>query len=347
VTGGTIATPPSAPSNVSAQKLAGGAIRVSGTDTAGPTNRARTFLIYDSPDGGAEVLVGTVGSLPWTFADPDPSVTHAFRIRTRIDSQGEMLSPFSARTNTVQLLAPPNAPTLLAPTGVVSNAAADVVFRWQHNPVDTTDQTAYELRYRPVGSSSWGTVTGTTEQSRLLIFLGAVGAYEWQVRTKGEHVGWSPWSSVSVFTLASPPTVAINAPESGTLTQSRVTVVIGYSQGEGSPQSRVQTELVQGGRVVETLSWAKGDTGTFRTSLDDDTTYTVRVRVQAGNGLWSEWDEVTFKTDFPAPVPVEVYGEWDRATGSVVVSFSYHRVPATTPALEYSGGEVSFNWPDT
>lgn len=317
----SVRTTPAAPTIGSAVKQADGSIRV-GYSVNAPYPDYLEHVLQDNPGGTGWVTVATQsGSGALVHDNPDPAVTHRYRVATRstYSNPGPLTSAYSSASNTVQLLAAPNAPTLRSPTGV-QDLAAIVAFVWVHNPVDTTAQSGYELRYR-VNSGSWTTLTGTTAETRTLSALGVSGSVEWQVRTRGAHPDWSPWSAVSSFTLAARPTLAINAPAQGTLAQSRVDLAVGYFQADGSPQSRVQAELLRAGVVVETRSWSgTGDTGSFSTALDDATSYTVRARAQAGNGLWSDWDEVTFTTDFPAPVPYQVEAEWDRDTGAVALT---------------------------
>lgn len=338
----SVRTTPAAPSIGSAVKQPDGSVRVSFTPNT-PYSDYLTHVLQDNPGGTGWVTVKTqAGSGAFVHEDPNPAVTHRYRVATRstYSNPGTLTSAYSAASNIVQLLAAPDAPTRTAPSGVLDRDA-DIPFAWSHNAVDSSDQTAYELRYR-VNGGAWVTLTGTTASTRTLTALGVSGTVEWQVRTKGAHPDWSPWSSIGSFTLAATPTVAINSPDGSDLHESRVTLLIGYDQQDGSPQSRVQAELVHDGTVVETLSWSgTGDTGVFKTALDDDTEYTVRVRVQAGNGLWSDWDSVTFTTEFPAPSPVAVVGEWDRDSGAVVLDFEIENEPAEYRWTGVPGASVS------
>lgn len=328
---GTIRTTPAAPTSVRAKKLSGGDIRVSWSreHPFGSTH----YLVEGRAGSGSWTQLGTASGESFTHVDPDPSSPWSYRVRARVTAPQTLTGPYSAASNTVQLLAAPNAPTLLSPSGTLDRDE-DIPFTWQHNSVDTTDQTAYEFRLRSVGGS-WSVVSDTTgEESAVTPALGVSGDFEWQVRTKGEYPSYSPWSPVSSFSLAAEPTVAINEPVDP-LPVSRATLVVGYANDDGSPQARVRAELLHDGSVLESLSWTgTGDTGEFRARLDDATEYTVRARVQAGSGLWSDWDQVTFTTDFPIPVAYVPEGEWDRETGAV----SLFGVPVeVTDVYEWTG----------
>ena len=64
-----------------------------------------------------------------------------------------LYSAYSAYSNTVQLLSAPNPPTGLTPNGPVRPVDEPVLFQWTHNPVDSSSQTAYELRHRVPGGA--------------------------------------------------------------------------------------------------------------------------------------------------------------------------------------------------
>lgn len=323
----TVRTTPAAPTNVSAYKNAGGDIFLTFNATQ-PYGESVTFLVEGRKGSGAWEALGTSTSETFLHESPDPAAAWSYRVATKVALPVALTSAWSATSNTVALLGKPNPPTITGPSGALDRDAP-ITFTWLHNPVDTTAQVGYQLRYR-VNGSSWTTLVGADDLTRTLGALGISGTLEWQVRTNGAHPDWSDWSAIASVTLAARPTVAINTPDGSDLPQSRVDLLIGYFQSDGSAQSRVQAELVRDGRVVETLNWSgTGDTGSFATALENATEYTVRVRVQAGNGLWSDWDSVTFTTDFPSPVPFEVGAEWDRESGAVIVSGEALREPAT------------------
>src|SRR5699024_5352869 len=150
--------------------------------SAATPTRTLTFVIADRPAGAAWSQVGTIGgdATSWTHTSPDPAKTHQYRVRARIDSQGLMTSAYSTASAVVQLQAPPLAPTLVSPTGVVDRDEG-ITFVWEHNPVDTSDQAAYRLQYR-LGTSTWTTLTGTTVQERTIAAPGVSGTLEWRVQ---------------------------------------------------------------------------------------------------------------------------------------------------------------------
>lgn len=269
---------------------------------------------HDVRDG--ETIVSTGVSLPWTHVDPNPAVPHTYTVRSR--TTGTLTSDWSSPSNTVQLVAAPNAPTGLAPNGVVWASDEDVLFRWKHNPVDSSDQSEFELNYRLDGGA-WTTVPGATAE-QLSVPLG-VAAVDWQVRTKGAHPDWSPWSSVAAFTVIDRPGVAIVQPE-GEWDASILSTEWTWFQGQDRPQSSWQVELLDAAnQVVEARSGAGPTTAlTFNARLSEGA-WTVRVRAATGD-VWSVWATVTFPVVFTPPGEPYLVGEWDETQGGVQLSVS-------------------------
>lgn len=295
----TVYTTPAAVGAVSAVK-AGTGIEVTAT---GLPPYATAYEV----SGNGALLDSNVTSWPWVDLAPDPAVTHTYTVvakRGALKSAGRV-------SNTVQLQAAPLAPTGLAPNGSVSASDLDAVFAWAHNPVDTTAQTSYELRYRAPGGA-WTTLTGTTAETRSVPF--DAGKVEWQVRTKGDFPEFGPWSAVAAFTVVDRPGVAVLSPV-GDVDVSFANVVWSWFQEQGRPQSAWRAELVRDGEIVEVGAGSGPVTEyAFKTALVDGGTYTVRVRAATGE-VRSEWAVDTFTTVFPPPAPPVVVASWDDATG--------------------------------
>lgn len=296
-------TSPAAPSGVSATR--------SGDDIVVSASSVPSYVTsVDVEDGG--VVVASSVSLPFTHVDPNPAVPHSYRVRGKI---GSLTGAWSAVSNVVQLIAPPNAPSGLSPNGAVRASDDDVTFQWVHNPVDSSSQSAYELRHRePAGV--WTTLSGTAAQFRDVSL--PVGDVEWQVRTKGVHPDWSQWSSTAVFSVIDRPGVAVTQPETE-WDSSILDVVWSWFQPQSRPQSAWQAELLREGAVVEARS-GSGATGslTFTTRLSEGD-WSVRVRGATGD-VWSVWAVQAFTVAFDPPAPPVVEGFWDDIQGGVVLS---------------------------
>ena len=271
---------------------------------------ATAYDVYDSA-----TLVGSdVTSWPWRHAAPNPAVTHTYRVVSKRDA---LVSAQSAPSNTVQLQTPPNAPSGLAPNGGLAASDGDVRFTWTHNPVDTSAQTVYELRYR-VGAAAWTTVSGTTASFRD-VPLG-VATYDWQVRTKGDHPDWSDWSAVATVTLVNRPGAAVLTP-GASFDQPVLPVSWSYLQLQGRPQSGWRVELLDSTstRLEHREGSGAQSSLTLAHRLEHGHEYTVLVWVATGT-VWSAPAAQTFTVTFDPPSPPILTGEWDEGAGAHNIS---------------------------
>lgn len=296
----TVYTTPAAPTGVSAAR--------SGDDIVVSASAVPPYASsFDVEDAGS--VIATAVTMPFTHVDPNPATPHTYRVRGRV---GSLLGAWSAASNTVQLIAPPNAPTGLAPNGAVRASDDDVVFSWVHNPVDSSAQSAYELQYRAPGGS-WTPLSGSTS-STVPVSL-PVGDVEWQVRTKGAHPDWSPWSATAVFSVIDRPGVAVTQP-GDVWDASTLTVEWSWLQAQGRPQSGWQVELVRDGDVIEARSGSgPGASVTLTTRLTEGD-WTVRARAATGD-VWSVWAEQAFTVAFEPPAEPILSGVWDESQGGV------------------------------
>lgn len=328
-------------------------------NATGLTPWATSYDIESDQDG----IVGSQyarAALPFVHTDPNPAVPHRYRVRARVNSGGNspsvLVGAWSAWSNTVQLIQQPNAPTNLSPNGTTSDESLAVRFSWRHNPVDSSAQEQYQLGYRYVGEVSWRTLMGTTAQTRDQVILdqfgspGGPGEVEWQVRTRGAHPDYSPWSALATFTLVTAPTVAILEPQPIHRATS-VTPEWNYAQEQNRPQSAWQVELrnIDTGELVEARS-GSGNVSSVRLNarLAADTNYLVRVRAATGS-IYSEWAEMPFVTEFVPPREPDVDAEWNDDAGSVDLTIEdadcswdgiLHQNLVTNPAMEATSGTV-------
>ena len=269
--------------------------------------------------GGVTTWDGSVlatlpsGTLSYKHVAPDPAFQHVYRVRAKA---GTLTSAYAVG-NTVQLLAPPNAPVVPAMPAFADKAQA-LTFEWTHNPVDTTAQTAYEFEYSTNGGSSW-TSTGKVvsgAQSRTIAggTYAANVALQTRVRTWGqattggaEGTGASAWSTIRTVTYKTAPTATITSPTEGaTLNDATLRVTVGFSQPEAATFVKTQLELLQGVDLLETLESTIQVGITMATPVQNATSYTIRARVQDSNGLWSAWDSNAFNVVYLSPVPAVV-----------------------------------------
>lgn len=320
-------TTPGAPSSLVAEKTADNKVKLTIAQTV-PHTAYETELEYSTDGGDNWNTLDTVaaGVLTYTWDNPVLTDPLTFRARVVIDTNtgvGDGLASTWRASNTIQLAAPPNAPSALNPNGVAFDGGQARVFTWQHNPVDTSPQSQYQIRYREQGAGSWTTLSAVASDVSAHEFVAATfengKSYEWAVRTWGIHEDPSPWSATATFNATTPPVATITSPQV-THDTSQLQAAWTYYDEESTAQAAWQAELVRGGSVIEQRSGSGAATSTtFQTLLTDATTYTVRVRVQDGSGLWSAWDEVTFTTEFDTPPQPLVALQWDENEGCVHV----------------------------
>lgn len=324
-------TSPSAPQSPIATKT-GQDIQVRWSRTA---YTAAHYEVQDYADGTAQTPTVLTGENAWghLFVNPDASRTHAYRVRARyVDPVlGTLYSAWSPLSATVQLQAPPAAPTNLQPGSGAVDATEPATLTWNHNPVDTTAQTAYELQYRPQGGTWTG--TGKTTTSRTSHPLPADTftngqSIEWQVRTWGEHADPSPWSALAVFGTSARPTATVLAPV-GTLEGSEITVLWAFYDSEDSAQTQARVALYDaaGDRLEYQTILGPRTSLRLATRAQDGQTYTVTVQVRDSAGVWSLEARETITVSYAAPPVGELTTMWDEETGTITVQIS-HPEPA-------------------
>lgn len=314
-----ISTTPAAPYNVVASKTSTSTIEVTWLNAAPYAGTG--YRVYDNGN-----LLATVpsGQTRYVHNGASTSITHTYSVEML--EEGGLVSMRSGTSNTVQLLAPPNAPTLLQPNGV--SMFGSTTFRWKHNPTDASAQQAAQIQYRPVGGS-WTTLSTTSAQQTTATL--SAGQYEWQVRTRGLHVSYSPWSPISTFRLVSGTTCTVTSPSSNTtITSPKLTVKWSYGQPENALQSSAEVELMQDDKLIESLP-VNGTTtqAVLKTRLVDGQRYSVRVRACSAFGIWSSWSSAAFAVAFPAPPAPGVVAEWEPSVEGMKVTVTN---PAPLPS---------------
>lgn len=308
-----VRTTPAAPSNFKAKKV-GSSIVTSWTNNAlDPTGFS---IVKNTSSGGWDYAGATTvsaSSRSWTDSSPDPSFPAKYAILAKADS----LSSSYTHSNEVQLLTNPAAPGNLSPTSTV-NVEDDVVFKWAHNSIDTTDQTAYEVRYRLAGTTNtWVSKKVSSSASQYNAGKFEEGLWEWQVRTWGDFTDPSVWSSLQTFRVASAPVVGIITPGE-VETQSKATVSWSFVD-KAATQAEWNARLYDAsGVLVSSLSGKNAATSvTFPTTIHNHATYRVDVRAKNTFGLWSSTESVTFQVQYALPAAPSLDGYWDADRGAI------------------------------
>ena len=320
--GTTITMTPAAPTSISLARTG------SGTDVAvtlANTSNVATSVEWEWSSNGTSWNTGgtVVGSPVTSFTVTTIQGTGYVRARNK-NATGTSSWIVSEAVTT---LTPPLAPTLRAPIGIVNMTALNVVFEWQHNPVDGSAQTAYELKYARNGGS-YTTLTGTTAQTRSVAMttFSAGDEVTWQVRTKGADANYGEWSTETFYTY-SEPGVNITAP-TGNVTAMPIPMTATYTDMTGYTCEAATVSLLLGGRELFSEA-ATISGGSITASLDaseflpeNGTEYTVRVVARSSSSLQATANG-TFTTAFVEPVPGSLSVANEPDTGYVVLTVSY------------------------
>ncbi|GAA3730062.1 hypothetical protein GCM10022239_03340 [Leifsonia bigeumensis] len=325
-----IYTTPAAPSGVSAAKNASLDVVVVWTDNVAFTEHTHKVETASSSDGGASwsawsTLTSAGSGGTYTHAAPDAAKLWKYRV-TAVNSDTAALASSAVESNTVQLLAAPNKPTLPALGPFVDKAAAFVV-PWTHNPVDTTPQTAYEVGYSTDGGGVWSTTgkvaSTTSSKSFAASTYAADVALTVRVRTWGEATtggadgtGASPWSDLATVTVKTRPVVTITAPvDAGTWTEAELTVELGFSQAEGATFVSATISLYEGVTLLEQLASTTLASTVMDTRVANGGSYTVKVTGLDSNGLTSALVESDFTVAYTEPVTASVTATYLEDSG--------------------------------
>lgn len=316
---GDLYTTPGAPTGLQAAKVTGGAIRLT-WKKATPYNDRWGVEVWDND---RKVGTAPAGAETWTHTGFDPAVTHVYKVRQL--GPGNIVSPFSAVSNSIFVLSAPGTPGGLKPAGEVI-PRGEGTLAWVHASQDTSEQTRAEVRYRPRGTQAWTTKTVTGSTTELFVPSLGAGLYEWQVRTwglykPGEESGASPWSAVTGFQIAARPVVAIQTPQT-TIDTSVLKVTWSYSQEEGSTQTlaRVQiTDQTAGQLVADKTLPGAGTSYTMEGRAVNGHEYTIVVTANSGHGLESVAATRRSVVRYSPPEEPKVNLVWDETAGAVTI----------------------------
>lgn len=328
---GYLKTTPAPPGTPTATKTSGGDINLAWTGNSPIAEQIEVWHAANGVWDGAALATIAVGTT-YTHVAPNAAQTHKYRLKSKI-AVPALTSANSGESNTVQLQAPPNAPTNLAPSGVTRDADENIILTWQHNPVDTTPQRKKQIQYRIDGGAWTQTAIFTDANATHTVNGGSIWTnghtIEWQVRTWGtsttagsDGTGASPWSASATLVTSTPPTVTINEPDGvSPLDSAEVEVVWGYFDAESQAQGGWDVKLLDdNGAVLEAASGSGTQTSyTFGTQVLDGSTYEVQVQVRDSVGALSDIASQEFSVEYAPPPTPQAEVEWDEPSGTVSI----------------------------
>lgn len=321
---GAVYTTPAAPTSVSAVRTESNGVAV---EVASPTNSGAVREVQRSADQEAWETVYSDAAA--TFVDMPGGGTFWYRARnsrTFTDGSGtpRTLASAWAYSEAVVTICAPAAPTPRTPasSSVVSTASAAVSFSWNHNPLDGSAQTAAEVAVSTDGGSSWDDVLTAAAAQSLAVpnDWPANATVTWRVRTRGAHADWSPWSSLSSFVVASPPSVSVTSPSSD-VGGYPVTVSFAYGDDSGTMASASVTVSCAGASKTFKMQGTSIELGIADMMLENGEDVTVTVSARSTSTL-SASASVTVGVDFipPATPTLEVSTDPGMLSCTVMVN---------------------------
>ena len=223
-----------------------------------------------------------------------------------------------------------------------------VTYRWQHNPLDGSAQTAAELQTSTNGGSTWTTYSETTAQAHSVTYSGAnVGqTVTWRVRTKGADASWGPYSATKSFLIAQAPSISIiledgnGNPLGGTLSDMPLVYVLTVND----PSGTIAGATVSVGGYTEDATSLSGQIDAAEFLPENNSTYTFAVQVQSTSTLTAS-ASTTFDTSFILPQAGTLAVTDDNGIETLTVGLEAQQpgeTAATSIAVyrEYAGGMV-------
>ena len=320
-TSGTTYNTPCAPGTPKGSRTGETSVTIAFTNAA---NTATATEVQRSTDTKTWTTVGTTSGMATGYSDNPGGGTFYYRVR---NTRGGLASAWSAASDAVVTICAPAAPTLTSPTSgeVVPTSQAAITFKWTHNAIDGSAQTAAQLQWSTDGST-WVTLTATTAQTLAVANSFAVNStVYWRVRTKGVHADWGPWSGNRTFHVRQAPAVSITSPGQ-TVEEMPMTVGVQYVDASGSLAALTLsiTDLATGSEVWSKDAGKSTSVTVARSELllEDGGSYRITATARSTSQLQTVATAI-FAVDFilPKMASLRVEADPDRgwATLKVIV----------------------------
>jgi hypothetical protein len=275
-------------------------------------------------------------SYNYDFTNTPASSTCLIRIRAY---DGTSYGPYDQSNGvfTIQHNQAPTAPTNLQPSGGTPEDRASVIrLSWQFSDPNTGDsQSKFDLQYSTDGGTTFATVTEATPNQYYDVPANTFphGNVAWKVRAYDQSNVDGPYSNQVVFLAGDKPAdPTITSPTSG----STVTVANPLLQWSSSSQTDYQIQALYG---TDTVIWDSGDvvstnkTATVEANLQNNTSYTIQLRIKNSDGLWSNWVQSNMAVSYTPPVNPTASSAVNKDSASVTVNYSN---PTGTTAPSYA-----------
>jgi hypothetical protein len=320
----TLYNTPSAPSKPSAARTSDTGVTVSFANPGLTESGIDWQRSTDGSTWGAATAI--TGADITSFADNPGGGTFYYRVR---NTRGSLVSDWSVASDPVTTITPPAAPTLTSPASgsVISKSIATMRFAWIHNPLDGSAQTAAQIRISTNSGSTWNEtiqITGATQYSDHATNWAVNATVTWQVRTKGAHADYGPWSSSGTFRVYQMPQANITSPTSP-ITDIPITVAWTYSDQSGTQIQAAVSILDESGNVLFNRVIQGAATQTILSASDillgNNASYTIQVSTTSSTTLTAV-SNMTILTDYEEPAQPTAEVDISEALGSVTLTIS-------------------------
>lgn len=336
--GAKVLRPPSAPSNLTGARNAYAGIDLSWKNNA--TNASSTLIERCMKGGSWETIIDR-GSVFTTYTDAPGIGSFKYRVRYW-NSDG--FSGYSNETDYIVTLCAPAAPTLLAPASGATINANDrsVLLRWQHNSIDSSDQTKAKL-YWSTDNSTFQEVSLKTEKQYSLS-IAQNQTYYWKVATRGAHEDFGPESGVSHFLVRTAPVALIKVETP--VKNLPIPISWEYEDAMGSQASAVLKIIDETGSTAYTkqLTTAHSYTVTAAEFTPEHAkTYTVHLTVTSTTSLsFATQAAITIDYQPPAKPKMAIATNATCASNTITVfsGSGEEDTPPTTVISLFRDGEL-------
>lgn len=310
---------PSAPTGVTAGRSGETTVALT---IDNPAATATALELQRSSDGANWSTVQTLSGTVSSCTDTPGGGTWYYRAR---NTRGSLASAWSPASNAVVTIIAPAAPTLLEPaSGVtISKSKETIAFKWKHNPIDGSAQTAAQLQVSTDGGSTWATTQATGEAQEVPVAnsFAVNSTVTWRVRTKGTHADYGAYSATRVFQVCQEPSVVFEEPASGAVIENTpIAIKLMYSDVSGSLVSAslkvLNGDTVAYSRDMGTETSAEIKASDFLPTNGEAYTFAVEVRSTSTLQASATRDATV---DFVPPMDGDLLVKSDPETGYVSI----------------------------
>lgn len=345
--------PPGSISNPKSSTIADNFLNVTwtaGSDAESPASQLKYELQYYN--GSRWIETWTVGSGVLNYNYPlhdKPETSRAqFRIRT-VDPEGLKSGWITSPYFTVSHNRPPLKPTNLRPNGgAVIDRESPVRFTWKHN--DDGAQAGFRLFWRTVSETgvkgSWNYIPNSSSfvnsTNQYYDFQANVfpkGEIEWTVKTVDQQSLESPLADYERFYAGEISNAPVWLhPKSGDIINE--SQIVAQWSSLDQVEYEIRLENTAGDVLWSEQSFAGNKSTLVGYTLENATTYILRVRhVSSDSGLWSNWSDVTFTTQFVPPskpkLTVKVVNENGESLDNALISWETDRNKIVDSEFKY------------